>query len=75
MVHIQVVELEILYRTIYKQICLYLTKIMKTRLKAAGVQKMAVKNGLYSLKCCDSPLYWISINTYQIEILFLYLLV
>jgi hypothetical protein len=57
MAHTKVVELEILYRTIYKKIFLYLTKIIKTRLKAVGAQKMAVKNGLFSLKCYDKLLF------------------
>ena len=51
MVHIKVVALAILYRTIYKQRFLYVTKIMKTLLKAVGEQNMAVKNELFSPKC------------------------
>jgi hypothetical protein len=51
MAQIKVVALKILYRTISKKIFFYLTKIMKTRLKSVGAQKMAVKNGLFGLKC------------------------
>ena len=51
MVHTRVVELEILYRTIYKQRFLYVTKIMKTLLKAVGEQNMVVKNELCGPKC------------------------
>ena len=51
MVHTKVVELQILYRTIYKQIYLYVTKVMKTLLKAVGEQNMVVKNLLCSPKC------------------------
>jgi hypothetical protein len=47
----KVVALKILYRTICKKIFFYLTKTMKTRLKAVGVQKMAVKSEEFSLKC------------------------
>ena len=57
MVHTRVVELEILYRTIYKQRFLYESKVMKTLLKAVGAQKMAVKNELFSLKCYNKLLF------------------
>jgi hypothetical protein len=56
MSHRKVVPLEILYRTMYRKIVLYLGKIMKTRLKAAGVQKMVVEHRLFNLKCYDKLL-------------------
>jgi hypothetical protein len=52
----KVLALEIIYRTMYKQIFSYLIKITKTRLKSVGAQKMAVKNGLFDLKCYNKQL-------------------